>query len=111
MLIPYSKLHLIRTLFSNLGIKNTIYSPFEEFYISRPNLANLVIAEVHKDVPGFSILLYKIYIKDNILYNDRNDRKLIDNISDLISILDNYSVIIKQYEQILEIKKIKKDFL
>jgi hypothetical protein len=108
MLIPYSKLDTVRTLFTNLSIKDTNYGVFEEFYISRPHLANLVIAELHKDVPGFAILFFKIYIKDNNLYNDRT---LIDNIPDLISTLDNYSVILKQYEQILEIKKIKKDFL
>ena len=111
MLIPYSKLDNVRTLFTNLGIKDTNYGVFEEFYISRPHLANLVIAELHKDVPGFSILLFKIYIKDNNLYNDRNDRILIDNIPDLISTLDNYSLILKEYTQILELKKIKKDFL
>lgn len=108
MLIPYSKLDNVRTLFTNLGIKDTNYGVFEEFYISRPHLANLVIAELHKDVPGFAILLFKIYIKDNNLYNDRI---LIDNIPDLISTLDNYSLILKEYTQILEIKKIKKDFL
>lgn len=111
MLIPYSKLANIRTLFTNLGIKDTNYGAFEEFYISRPHLANLVIAEVHKDVPGFAILFFKIYIKDNNLYNDKNDRTLIDNESDLISTLDKYALILKQYTQILEMKKIKKDFL
>ena len=111
MLIPYSKLDNVRTLFTNLGIKDTNYGVFEEFYISRPHLANLVIAELHKDVPGFAILFFKIYIKNNMLYNDRNDRTLIDNIPDLISTLDKYTIILKQYTQILEIKKIKKDFL
>ena len=111
MLIPYSKLDYVRTLFTKLGIKNTNYGVFEEFYISRPHLVNLVIAELHKDVPGFAIFFFKIYIKNNTLYNDRNDKILIDNISDLISILDYNSIILKEYTQILEIKKIKKDFL
>lgn len=105
MLIPYSKLDNVRTLFTNLGIKDSNYGVFEEFYISRPHLANLVIAEVHKDVPGFAILFFKIYIKNNMLYNDRT---LVDNIPDLISTLDKYTIILKQYTQILEIKK---DFL
>lgn len=102
MLIPYSKLDNVRTLFTNLGIKDSNYGVF---YISRPHLANLVIAELHKDVPGFAILFFKIYIKNNMLYNDRT---LIDNIPDLISTLDKYTLILKQYTQILEIKK---DFL
>ena len=111
MLISYSKLANVRTLFTDLGIKDTNYGVFEEFYISRPHLANIVIAELHKDTPGFAIMFFKIYIKDNNLYNDRNDRTLVDNIPDLISILDKYALIIKQYTQILEMKKIKKDFL
>ena len=111
MLISYSKLANVRTLLTDLGIKDTNYGVFEEFYISRPHLANIVIAELHKDTPGFAIMFFKIYIKDNNIYNDRNDRTLVDNIPDLISILDKYALIIKQYTQILEMKKIKKDFL
>ena len=111
MLISYSKLAQVRTLFANLGVQDTNYGVFEEFYISRPPLANLTIAELHKDTPGFSILFFKIFIKDDTLYKDSNDRTLIDNIPDLISILDKYALIIKQYNQILELKKIKKDFL
>ena len=111
MLISYSKLANVRKLFTDLGIKDTNYGVFEEFYICRSHLANIVIAELHKDTPGFAIMFFKIYIKDNNIYNDRNDRTLVDNIPDLISILDKYALIIKQYTQILEMKKIKKDFL
>lgn len=111
MLISYSKLAQVRTLFTNLGVYDFNYGVFEEFSVSRPTLAPIAIAELHKDTAGFSVLFFKIYIKDNNLYNDKNDRTLVDNIPDLISILDKYALIIKQYTQILEMKKIKKDFL
>ena len=96
MTFPYSELQNIRNLLHYMGLQSYNYGSFEEFYITRPNLANLTLAEIHKDMGGFSILFYKIYIKNNNLLN---------------KILDEYSLVLKQYIQIMELKKIKKDFM
>ena len=53
MLISYSKLAQVRTLFADLGVHDTNYGVFEEFSISRPTFAPIAIAELHKDTPAF----------------------------------------------------------
>lgn len=111
MTFPYSNLQTIRKLLHFMGLQSYNYGSFEEFYITRPNLANLSLAEIHKDNQGFSILFFKIYIKNNNLYNDKSNRTWINNDNDLNKILDEYSLVLKQYIQIMELKKIKKDFL
>lgn len=111
MTFPYSNLETIRKLLHYMGMQSYNYGSFEEFYINRPNLARLTLAEIHKDMGGFSILFYKIFIKNNNLLNDKQDRTWIFNEDDLNKILDEYSLILKQYIQIMELKKIKKDFM
>ena len=49
--------------------------------------------------------------KNNNLYNDKSERTWVSNENDLNKILDEYSLVLKQYIQIMELKKIKKDFL
>ena len=110
MNFPYSDLLTVKKLLTNMGLQSYNYGAFEEFFITRPTLANLPIAEIQKDMRGFSIMFFKIYIKDNNLLNDKNKRTWVFNETDLNKILDEYSLIIKQYIQILELKKIKKDF-
>ena len=111
MTFPYSELQNIRNLLHYMGLQSYNYGSFEEFYITRPNLANLTLAEIHKDMSGFSILFYKIYIKNNNLLNDKSERTWVFNEDDLNKILDEYSLVLKQYIQIMELKKIKRDFM
>ena len=106
MTFPYSELQTIRKLLHYMGLQSYNYGAYEEFYITRPNLANLTLAEIHKDMGGFSILFFKIYIKDNNLLNDKSERTWIFNENDLNKILDEYSLVLKQYIQIIELKKI-----
>lgn len=111
MTFPYSELQNIRKLLHYMGLQSYNYGSFEEFYITRPTLANLTLAEIHKDMAGFSILFYKIYIKNNNLLNDKSERTWVFNEDDLNKILDEYSLVLKQYIQIMELKKIKRDFM
>lgn len=74
MTFPYSELQNIRNLLHYMGLQSYNYGS----YITRPTLANLTLAEIHKDM---GILFY---IKNNNLLNDKSERTWVFNENDLI---------------------------
>ena len=110
MTLPYSKIFDIRNYLFNLNLKSFNYGQFEDFFIKRPTLAPITIVRLSKGTDNFSILVYPLYLKNNVLIADKHNYVVVDE-DEFVSIMDSYSILIKQYTQILELKKIKRDFL